>query len=61
MDCGMSSRDPEADTEADVRKVINMGKVSMAAKKINLKLKIISSPLCAFFLKRYTVSFLFFK
>lgn len=57
----MSSRDPEADTEADVRKVINMGKVSMAAKKINLKLKIISSPLCAFFLKRYTVSFLFFK
>lgn len=59
MNCGISSRDPEADTGADIRKVINMGEGSMAAKKFNLKLKIISSPLCVFFLRRYTVFFNF--
>lgn len=41
MNCATSSRDPDTDTEADIRKVIHMSKGSMAAKKFNMKLKIV--------------------
>lgn len=52
MDCGIPSRDPETDTGAAIRKAINMGKGSMAAKKLSLEIKIFSSPLRSFFFKK---------
>lgn len=49
MPCGISLGDPKADTGADISKVINVDRGPMAAKNLNLKLKIISSPFCTFF------------
>lgn len=62
MPCGVSFRGPKAETGADISKVINVGKGSIAAKNLNLKLKIISSLFCTFFcFYRSSVSCLFFK
>lgn len=55
MNCGTSSRDPDTDTGADIREVIHMSKGFMAAKKLNMKLKIVF--LCIFFLRKYTCLF----
>lgn len=48
MPCGISFRDPEADTAADLSKVIKVGRGPMTAKNVKLKLKVFSSYFCIF-------------